>query len=252
LFRILQQLERATLFTEADLLDRLLEFSKQQDLPKVTTILETRSALIGDAQLGASGELHSPAPGDLAFIQYSSGSTSDPKGVCLTHRNLCTNVRAIVEATHWMKDDVSLSWMPLTHDMGLIGYHLSVMAAGMNHAVMDTSLFVRRPLLWMGKVNELRATQLCSPNLRPLLSHALTAAGRVGQRIAMDLLRIVPGEESATRGPATRGVVELGETEPVPRQRVEVWRLNLAAIAAGIGISHVIGQDEDDIWRSGE
>jgi acyl-CoA synthetase (AMP-forming)/AMP-acid ligase II/acyl carrier protein len=54
--------------------------------------------------------------------------------------------------------------MPLTHDMGLIGYHLSVMAAGMNHAVMDTSVFVRRPLLWMSKANELRATQLCSPN----------------------------------------------------------------------------------------
>jgi acyl-CoA synthetase (AMP-forming)/AMP-acid ligase II/acyl carrier protein len=48
--------------------------------------------------------------------------------------------------------------------MGLIGYHLSVMAAGMNHAVMDTSVFVRRPLLWMSKANELRATQLCSPN----------------------------------------------------------------------------------------
>jgi acyl-CoA synthetase (AMP-forming)/AMP-acid ligase II/acyl carrier protein len=54
--------------------------------------------------------------------------------------------------------------MPLTHDMGLIGYHMGVMAAGMNHAVMDTSVFVRRPLLWMSKVNELRATQLCSPN----------------------------------------------------------------------------------------
>ena len=54
--------------------------------------------------------------------------------------------------------------MPLTHDMGLIGYHLSVLAAGMNHAVMDTSVFVRRPLLWMSKANELRATQLCSPN----------------------------------------------------------------------------------------
>lgn len=164
LFRILQQLRRATLFTEADLLKRLLEFSRQQNLPTVTTILETRSTLISDAVLGASGELHSPAPGDLAFIQYSSGSTSDPKGVCLSHRNLCANVRAIIEATHWMQDDVSLSWMPLTHDMGLIGYHLSVMAAGMNHAVMDTTLFVRRPLLWMSKVNELRASQLCSPN----------------------------------------------------------------------------------------
>jgi acyl-CoA synthetase (AMP-forming)/AMP-acid ligase II/acyl carrier protein len=48
--------------------------------------------------------------------------------------------------------------------MGLIGYHLSVLAAGMHHAVMDTSLFVRRPLLWMTKASELRATQLCSPN----------------------------------------------------------------------------------------
>jgi acyl-CoA synthetase (AMP-forming)/AMP-acid ligase II/acyl carrier protein len=54
--------------------------------------------------------------------------------------------------------------MPLTHDMGLIGYHLSVLGVGMNHAVMDTSVFVRRPLLWMSKANELRATQLCSPN----------------------------------------------------------------------------------------
>jgi len=54
--------------------------------------------------------------------------------------------------------------MPLTHDMGLIGCHLSVMAAGMDHAVMDTNLFVRRPLLWMLKAAEFRATQLCSPN----------------------------------------------------------------------------------------
>jgi acyl-CoA synthetase (AMP-forming)/AMP-acid ligase II/acyl carrier protein len=52
----------------------------------------------------------------------------------------------------------------LTHDMGLIGYHLSVLGVGMNHAVMDTNVFVRRPLLWMSKANELRATQLCSPN----------------------------------------------------------------------------------------
>jgi len=54
--------------------------------------------------------------------------------------------------------------MPLTHDMGLIGYHLSVLGVGMNHAVMDTNVFVRRPLLWMSKAHELRATQLCSPN----------------------------------------------------------------------------------------
>jgi len=164
LFRILSQLERATLFTELDLLERLLDFSKQQGLDDMTAILSSRTVLMSDVEPGNSGELYKASPDDMAFIQYSSGSTSDPKGVCLTHRNVCTNVRANIEGTHWNEDDQSLSWMPLTHDMGLIGYHLSVMAAGMNTAVMDTNAFVRRPLLWMIKASELRATQLCSPN----------------------------------------------------------------------------------------
>jgi len=164
LFRILSQLKRATLFTESELLGRLLEFAHQQDLADITTILNSRTVLTRDIELDASGKLYAAAPDDIAFIQYSSGSTSDPKGVCLTHRNLCTNIRAILEHLAWTDDDKSLSWMPLTHDMGLIGYHLCPMAVGMNHAVMDTNAFVRRPLLWMLKTNELRATQLCSPN----------------------------------------------------------------------------------------
>jgi len=164
LFRILSQLERATLFTEADLKSRLLEFSTKRELDDITTILNTKTTLISDVDPATSGEVFETTPDDIAFIQYSSGSTSDPKGVVLTHRNLCTNIRAIVEACNWTKDDQSLSWMPLTHDMGLIGYHLSVLGVGMNHAVMDTNVFVRRPLLWMSKANELRATQLCSPN----------------------------------------------------------------------------------------
>lgn len=164
LFRILSQLERATLITESDLLSRLLNFSTQRELDDISNILNTKTMLISDANPDASGQVFESKPDDIAFIQYSSGSTSDPKGVVLTHRNLCTNIRAIVESCAWAEDDISLSWMPLTHDMGLIGYHLSVLAAGMNHAVMDTSVFVRRPLLWMSKANELRATQLCSPN----------------------------------------------------------------------------------------
>ncbi|MEE8425975.1 MAG: non-ribosomal peptide synthetase, partial [Woeseiaceae bacterium] len=164
LFRILRQLKRGTLFTDNSLLGRLVDFARDRHLKDVLVLLESRTILMGDVGTGDSGQIFDASPEDPAFIQYSSGSTSDPKGVCLTHRNLCTNIRAIIEATQWMQDDQSLSWMPLTHDMGLIGYHLSVMAAGMNHAVMDTSVFVRRPLLWMSKANELRATQLCSPN----------------------------------------------------------------------------------------
>jgi acyl-CoA synthetase (AMP-forming)/AMP-acid ligase II/acyl carrier protein len=164
LFRILSQLERATLFTEADLLSRLLEFSTRRELDDITATLNNKTTLISDVDPAACGEIFESTPDDIAFIQYSSGSTSDPKGVVLSHRNLCTNIRAIVESCNWTKDDQSLSWMPLTHDMGLIGYHLSVLGVGMNHAVMDTNVFVRRPLLWMSKANELRATQLCSPN----------------------------------------------------------------------------------------
>ena len=164
LFRILSQLENVTLFTEMDLLQRLLDFAKERELPDITTLLETHAVLMSDVKPDAHGELYDATPDDIAFIQYSSGSTSDPKGVVLTHRNLCVNIRAIVEGADWRDDDQALSWMPLTHDMGLIGYHLSVLAAGMNHAVMDTSVFVRRPLLWMSKASELRATQLCSPN----------------------------------------------------------------------------------------
>ena len=164
LFRILSQLENVTLFTEMVLLQRLLEFSKERDLADVEKLLDTHTVLISDVAPGAHGDVFAATPDDIAFIQYSSGSTSDPKGVVLTHRNLCVNIRAIVEGADWRDDDQALSWMPLTHDMGLIGYHLSVLAAGMNHAVMDTSVFVRRPLLWMSKTSELRATQLCSPN----------------------------------------------------------------------------------------
>ncbi len=164
LFRIVSQLEKATLFTEMGLLERLLEFSKQHAFDDITGLLETRTMLMSDVGPASHGELFAATPDDIAFIQYSSGSTSDPKGVVLTHRNLCVNIRAIVEATGWNENDQSLSWMPLTHDMGLIGYHLSVLGVGMNHAVMDTNVFVRRPLLWMSKADELRATQLCSPN----------------------------------------------------------------------------------------
>jgi acyl-CoA synthetase (AMP-forming)/AMP-acid ligase II/acyl carrier protein len=163
LIRILRQLHRARLFTEPSLRERLADFAGERSMRDIGGKLE--EAILTDSVAdGGEGEPYPAADDDVAFIQYSSGSTSDPKGVCLTHRNLAANIRAIVEGTGWNDRDTSLSWMPLTHDMGLIGFHLSVLAAGMHHAVMDTDLFVRRPLLWLAKASELRATQLCSPN----------------------------------------------------------------------------------------
>ncbi|GAB3675528.1 non-ribosomal peptide synthetase [Salinisphaera aquimarina] len=101
---------------------------------------------------------------DIAFIQFSSGSTGDPKGVVLTHANVLANIRAISEGSRFGDDEVAVSWMPLTHDMGLIGFHLTLVCNGFSHYLMATDLFARRPLLWLEKAAEKQATLLCSPN----------------------------------------------------------------------------------------
>lgn len=102
--------------------------------------------------------------GDIAYIQFSSGSTGDPKGVCLTHDNLDSNIHDIIRSLEITNDDVLLSWMPLSHDMGIIGFHLTGICKAIDAVSMPTSLFVRRPLLWMEQTSAQRASVLYSPN----------------------------------------------------------------------------------------
>lgn len=110
---------------------------------------------------------------DIVFIQFSSGSTGTPKGIVLTHRNLLSNIRAIGSRGEYHSEDILMSWMPLTHDMGLIGFHLCPVYEGVHHLIMDTNLFIRRPALWMQKTSHHRASVLCSPNFgyRYILKH---------------------------------------------------------------------------------
>ncbi|QTH39834.1 amino acid adenylation domain-containing protein [Cohnella sp. LGH] len=101
---------------------------------------------------------------ELAFLQFSSGSTGEPKGVMLTHGNLLSNMEAIVSRSGTTADDSSLSWMPLTHDMGLIGFHLAPIYAGMEQYLMQPAQFMLDPMLWLSKANEHRITSIASPN----------------------------------------------------------------------------------------
>jgi amino acid adenylation domain-containing protein/non-ribosomal peptide synthase protein (TIGR01720 family) len=119
-------------------------------------------------------QLNEPAADDLAFVQFSSGSTGTPKGVMLTHRNLLTNVDAIHKGIHSpAAGDSFFSWMPLTHDMGLIGFHLTPLFKGWTHFVMPTDLFIRNPLLWLKKITEHKISFTSSPNFgyRYVLKH---------------------------------------------------------------------------------
>lgn len=101
---------------------------------------------------------------DIAYIQFSSGSTRAPKGVVLTHENLVANIQDLCFAFGLTFDAKTLSWMPLTHDMGLIGFHLCPLAAGIDQHLMRTALFIRRPLSWLEIAAEVGATTLGSPN----------------------------------------------------------------------------------------
>lgn len=108
--------------------------------------------------------LHRPELDDIAFIQYSSGSTGRPKGVVLTHRNLAYNVSDLVIVMELYPDSRVLSWVPLTHDLGMIAFHLASVGVGLHQYIMPTSLFVRRPKLWMSKVSQHKITATYSPN----------------------------------------------------------------------------------------
>jgi len=164
LFKIFAKLERPHLYTTEDNVERIEQYADDNNLSDAYKIIKAKTLLVSEISSNEKGEVHQPAPDDLAFIQFSSGSTSDPKGVMLTHKNIMTNLNAIGEGGLYTDADTSFSWMPLTHDMGLIGFHLNMIAYRMNQCLMATDLFSRRPLLWMQKVSEKKATVLCSPN----------------------------------------------------------------------------------------
>lgn len=103
-------------------------------------------------------------PDDVAFIQFSSGTTGEPKGVKLTHRKLLANIYDLEERLGATSEDAFLNWMPLTHDLGMIMFHLLPLVAGLNQYQMPTWLFIRRPVLWLQTASHFKATMLASPN----------------------------------------------------------------------------------------
>jgi acyl-CoA synthetase (AMP-forming)/AMP-acid ligase II len=165
LFRVLSRLRAPSLATERKVFDRLRAYAAENGLGESLAALERRTVFLDEiSEVSIPGVEHRAEPDDIAFIQFSSGSTSEPKGVVLTHRNLTTNIDAILGGIDARPDDASLSWMPLTHDMGLIGFHLTPLFADANQWLMPTALFVRRPGLWVAKASEHRVSVTCSPN----------------------------------------------------------------------------------------
>jgi acyl-CoA synthetase (AMP-forming)/AMP-acid ligase II/acyl carrier protein len=165
LLRVAKKLGSPFLYTDQKTLDRLREFARGVDEAAAFAKLESRVFLIDQLEeVGSPGQPAAVGPDDVAFIQFSSGSTSEPKGVVLTHRNILANARGASEAAGLSDQDTGLSWMPLTHDMGLIGMFIMLFANQAEINLMPTDAYIRRPLLWATTATRKRATVLASPN----------------------------------------------------------------------------------------
>ncbi len=104
-------------------------------------------------------------PDDVAFLQFTSGSTSRPKGVTLTHANLMANVRCIVsDGLRMTADDVGVSWLPLYHDMGLIGFVLAPVINRTPVVFLPPLLFLKRPIAWFQALTRHKGTISFAPN----------------------------------------------------------------------------------------
>lgn len=174
IFKVWPYLNRPHLISSSHNISQLEKYAQKCQFSDMWQAISI--SLLNESKLLESNELGQVADVgayDVAFVQFSSGSTGSPKGVTLTHHNLITNVKAIGDAARYNKNDSLLSWMPLTHDMGLIGFHLNPLYYGINHYIIPTNLFIRRPALWVQKASEHQVTVTCSPNFgyRYLLKH---------------------------------------------------------------------------------
>ena len=166
LLRVARKLGKPFIYTDRRALDRIESFAQQiGEHATFVELLRNRAFLIDQLDdISKAGKPYRATPDDTAFIQFSSGSTSEPKGVVLTHRNIIANAMGATEVAKFNENDVSLSWMPLTHDMGLIGFHIFMFANRVHQNLMATELFIRRPLLWLTFATRKRASITCSPN----------------------------------------------------------------------------------------
>ncbi len=155
---ILNNCAAATLITmpEAKVFAKLLK-SRVETLQRLVTVeeLSSRPETYREPVLGSQ---------DIAFLQYTSGSTGDPKGVVLTHANLLANIRTMGEFMQAENSDVFVSWLPLYHDMGLIGAWLGCLYYAAQLVVMSPLSFITRPRRWLWAIHRYRGTLSAAPN----------------------------------------------------------------------------------------
>lgn len=135
------------------------------DIMGSATLMAVDGALTATAnESGLAGELSFPVSGDVALLQYTSGSTSHPKGVVVRHANIIANQRMIQEGFDHRRAITVVAWAPLFHDQGLIGNVLQPLFIGGCSVLLPPAAFFRDPLLWLELIHRYRAHTSGGPN----------------------------------------------------------------------------------------
>ena len=209
-----------------------------------------RGVVLADELLACSA---SPAPApaagkDLALLQYTSGSTGNPKGVTLTHGQLLANIRAMARAAQVGPDDVFVSWLPLYHDMGLICAWLSCLVYAIPFVVMSPLRFLAAPQRWLQAIHDYRGTLSGAPNFAYELCLHRVPDDLLGQ-LDLSCWRIAfNGAEPVNPGTMERFAARFAACGLDPKALAPVY--GLAECAVGLAFTPQCGLQVDRIERA--
>ena len=176
----------------ASVKDAITKFKRKVDgwPEKLKWIITTTTTNSSKAANNKNTQQQSPDGDELAFLQYTSGSTSEPKGVMITHANLAHNLTIITNELKAKSDTIVVSWLPQYHDMGLIGSYLGVLYCGGSGYYLSPLTFLQRPMIWIEAVSKYRATHLQAPNFAfKLTSRKFQPANYVNKPLKLQSVR---------------------------------------------------------------
>ncbi len=170
-----------------------------------------REGIIATEELDDPGEgRFSPGdPSGLALLQYTSGSTGNPRGVMLTHGNLMDNQRHIMAGLGTTETDTAVNWLPLYHDMGLIGGVLHAIYVGGTTILMSPLAFLQRPLRWLQAISRYRATISMAPSFAFDLCAQRALARPTGSPLDLSSWRVAVCGGEPVRPPQLESFIEV-------------------------------------------
>ncbi|WP_327326577.1 fatty acyl-AMP ligase [Streptomyces sp. NBC_01210] len=174
------------------------------DLPELAGLTLIDTEALPEAPWTGDG----PGPDDIALLQYTSGSTGDPKGVMVTHANFLSNVAETDELWPAGPDGVVVSWLPLFHDMGMLFGVLMPLCSGVPAYLMAPEAFIRRPGRWLEAIARFRGTHAAAPSFAYELCVRAQQDGKVATDIDLSTWRVAANGAEPVRWRAVRSFAE--------------------------------------------